>query len=119
MKTHRVRGRRWLAFSILPILILMVLVILAGAAVGGLYVLKTQGIEVPHLDKLKTIPYIGEFLVPEEKGAVEAIQSSITSDFINNQSAARKPIMTVGIAAITSTAGLISSRNRGRANWLV
>jgi len=78
----------------LPILILMILVILTGAAVGGLFFMKSQGIEVPHMDKLKTIPYIGEFLTPKETGAVEAVQSSITSDFINNQSAGKLFIIT-------------------------
>jgi hypothetical protein len=78
----------------LPVLILMVLVILFGAAVGGLYVLKTQGIEVPQLEKLKAIPYLGEFLAPEDKGSLEAVQSAITSDFINNQSAGRLFVIT-------------------------
>ncbi len=36
-----------------------------------------------------------------------------------SQSAARKPIITVGMAAMISTVGLIIARRRGRQNWLV
>ena len=36
-----------------------------------------------------------------------------------SQRAARKPMITVGIAAMISTVGLIISRKRGRQNWLV
>ncbi len=36
-----------------------------------------------------------------------------------SHNAARKPIITVGMAAMTSTVGLITARRRGRQNWLV
>jgi flagellar basal body-associated protein FliL len=69
-----------------PVVILIVIVLIACAAAGGYFLLESQGVKLPSIKELN-IPYIRDLLTPDSKkdlGAVEAVQSNVKSEFVDN-----------------------------------
>jgi len=65
-----------------PVVVLIVIVLLACAAVGGYFLLESQGVI-----KDLNIPYISDLFTPGSKkdlGTVEALQSNVRSEFVDN-----------------------------------
>jgi len=69
-----------------PVAVLIVIVLLACAAVGGYFLLENQGVKVPSIKGLN-IPYISDLFTADSKkdlGTVEAVQSNVRSEFVDN-----------------------------------
>jgi predicted Zn finger-like uncharacterized protein len=68
------------------VVVLIVIVLFACAAVGGYFLLESQGVKIPSIKELN-IPYISDLFTPGSKkdlGSVEAVQSNIRSEFVDN-----------------------------------
>jgi len=80
-KTKPVKGKKIST----PVVVLIVIALLACAAVGGYFLLESQGV-IPSIKKLN-IPYISDLFTSGSKkdlGTVEAVQSNIRSEFVDN-----------------------------------
>lgn len=69
-----------------PVAVLIVIVLLIGAAVGGYFLLESQGVKIPSIKELN-IPYISDLFTSGSKkdlGTVEAVQSNVRSEFTDN-----------------------------------
>ncbi|MFO7560002.1 MAG: zinc-ribbon domain-containing protein [Desulfobacterales bacterium] len=69
-----------------PVVVLIVIALLIGAAVGGYFLLESQGVKIPSIKELN-IPYISDLFTSGSKkdlGTVEAVQSNVRSEFADN-----------------------------------
>ncbi len=69
-----------------PVVVLIVIALLIGAAVGGYFLLESQGVKIPSIKELN-IPYISDLFASGAKkdmGTVEAVQSNVRSEFADN-----------------------------------
>jgi predicted Zn finger-like uncharacterized protein len=89
-----------------PLVILIVLLLLGVAAVGGYFLLISQGVKLPSLQELN-IPYISDLLNPDAKkdlGMVEATQSTVKSEFYDNSKLGKLFVITGKVKNNTSKA---------------
>ncbi len=85
------------------LVILIVFLLLIGAAVGGYFLLVSQGVKLPSLN----IPYISDLLNPDAKkdlGMVETVQSMVKSEFIDNTTLGKLFVITGYVKNTTTKA---------------
>jgi predicted Zn finger-like uncharacterized protein len=88
------------------LVLLIVFLLLIGAAVGGYFLLVSQGVKLPSLNELN-IPYISDLLNPDAKkdlGMVETVQSMVKSEFVDNTTLGKLFVITGNVKNSTAKA---------------